>query len=149
MNIVPAGAFAADVFAAIHAKTFDPAWSASAFHGMLLGMGAFGLIAMAGKEPVGILVGSAAGDNADILTIGVLPAARRQGAGRALLEAALDAAREHGAMAIVLDVAADNGAARALYAALGFEQVGVRKGYYFAGGGAPRDALVLRRSILA
>jgi ribosomal-protein-alanine N-acetyltransferase len=42
-----------------------------------------------------------------------------------------------------LEVAADNTAARALYAAAGYQQVGQRRGYY-AGG---IDALVLARPL--
>jgi ribosomal-protein-alanine N-acetyltransferase len=147
MNIVAAGPLAADVFAALHAEAFELAWSASAFHGMLLGYGAFGLLATEDERPLGMLVASSVGDNAEVLTIAVSPRARQRGLGRALMTGAEREARARGAHAIVLDVAIDNQAGRALYAGLGFAQIGVRSNYYQAGGGPPRDALVLRKDI--
>ena len=48
-------------------------------------------------------------------------AARRNGAGHALLEAAAQFAREDGAMGISLESTADNAAARALYQAAGWK----------------------------
>ena len=147
MKVIAAGPEAAAVFAALHAAAFDVPWSPSAFHGTLLGLGAFGLVALRDDDPVGLLVGSAAGDSADVLTVGVAPPARRSGAGRALMAAAEREARARGVAAIVLEVAVDNAAARTLYAALGYEQVSVRRAYYGRGDEPRADALVLRKSI--
>ena len=110
-------------------------------------MGAFGCIAVDGATPIGMVVASAAGEEAEILTLAVTPAARRRGVGRALMEAAQRRARARGARTMVLEVADDNLEAQSLYAALGFIQAGVRRGYYASSGGPPRDALVLSRSI--
>ena len=49
-----------------------------------------------------------------------------------------------GAASLFLEVGADNPAALALYAGLGFTRVGMRKAYYNGG-----DALVLRLSLPA
>jgi len=49
-------------------------------------------------------------------------AARRQGAGRALLEAGVAFAREDGAAGISLETTRDNAAARALYRAAGWQE---------------------------
>ena len=67
--------------------------------------------------------------------------AQRRGVGGLLLDALLAAAREGGASAVLLEVRADNEPAKALYAARGFERIGVRRRYY-----QPEDvdALVLR-----
>jgi ribosomal protein S18 acetylase RimI-like enzyme len=54
-------------------------------------------------------------------TVGVLPACRRQGIARKLLEAALDLIRERGGKKVVLDVIDGNVPAYALYEGLGFE----------------------------
>ncbi len=67
--------------------------------------------------------------------MGVLPAWRRRGIGRALLDAVVAEAGARGIASIVLEVAADNEAARRLYAALGFVQVGRRPRYYRRAGG--------------
>lgn len=50
----------------------------------------------------------------------VVPDRRREGHGRALMEAAMSTARERGATTIELGTAADDRAARALYEGLGF-----------------------------
>lgn len=50
----------------------------------------------------------------------VVPQARRQGVGRALMERARTFARESGAKALLLETAVDNLAAQALYESLGY-----------------------------
>jgi len=128
----------AAALAALHALAFPPAeaWGTDAMGLMLAMPGAFGL-----WEPAGglVLVRAAAGE-AEILTIAVVPAARRRGLGAALLAAALQGAVLRGAAEMFLEVAEGNAAALALYAAAGFTEVGRRHRYYADG----EDALVLR-----
>jgi [ribosomal protein S18]-alanine N-acetyltransferase len=85
-----------------------------------------------------------AADEAEILTVGVLPAARRRGIARALIAALLDAARARGARTAYLEVRVDNEPARALYASEGFAELGLRRGYYEAG---RVDAVVMSREL--
>jgi len=73
------------------------------------------------------------GDEAEILTVGVVPAARRHGVGSMLVAALLADAARRGATEIFLEVRVDNDAARSLYLANGFEKIGIRRGYYDAG----------------
>jgi ribosomal-protein-alanine N-acetyltransferase len=87
-----------------------------------------------------ILVREAAGE-AEILTLAVAPRARRQGLGRALVDAAI---ARLGPAELFLEVAADNHAAIALYQQAGFAQAGVRRGYYARSNGA-EDGLILKR----
>lgn len=127
--------------AALHAAAFPPAeaWGADAMALMLAMPGAFGLF-----EPgAGLVLARAVAGEAEILTLAVTPAARRQGLGAALLDAALEAAAQCGATAMFLEVAAGNAAALGLYRAAGFVEVGRRRRYYADGA----DALVLRRDI--
>ncbi|TCZ55290.1 GNAT family N-acetyltransferase [Roseicella aquatilis] len=106
----------------------------------MLGMpGAFGLW----RPEAGFVLARAAGGEAEILTLAVLPAARRQGLGAALMAAALAGAAARGAEAMFLEVAAGNAAALPLYRGLGFAEVGRRRRYYPDGA----DALVLRRDL--
>ena len=70
------------------------------------------------------------GADGDIQTIAVAPAARGAGHGRALMQALLDEADARGATRVFLEVRADNPVARALYASLGFQEIGVRPKYY-------------------
>lgn len=77
-------------------------------------------------------------DELHIILVAVDPRQRRRGLGRALLEALLEQGRVAGARHATLEVAAGNGAARALYAGCGFQEAGVRRGYYRNGD----DALI-------
>ena len=52
-------------------------------------------------------------------------------------------ANDYAARSILLEVRPSNEAARALYAAAGFTEIGIRKGYYPDGGGR-EDAVVLQ-----
>ena len=137
---MPARPEHAAVMAALHAAAFDAAecWPARAFRELLQSPPVFGFLAGDGG---GFALFRAAADEAEVLTIAVLPDRRRTGIASALLEAGLAASRRRGADAIFLEVAADNAAAHALYARAGFDRVGARAAYYADGG----DALVLRR----
>jgi ribosomal-protein-alanine N-acetyltransferase len=83
-------------------------------------------------------------DEAEILTVGVVPAARRRGIARELIAALLDTARARGARTAYLEVRIDNHPARTLYTSEGFVEVGVRRGYYEAG---RTDAVVMSRDL--
>lgn len=83
-------------------------------------------------------------DSAEILTVGVIPAARRRGVARQLLDGLLTEARRRGAVEAFLEVRIDNEAAQALYVREGFVQVGLRRGYY---DGGRVDAVVMRREL--
>ncbi|MEP6598778.1 MAG: ribosomal protein S18-alanine N-acetyltransferase [Actinomycetota bacterium] len=78
---------------------------------------------------------------AEILTVGVIPAARRQGIAVRLLSALLHEARQRGATQAFLEVRVDNIGARRMYERAGFVRVGIRRGYYDAG---RVDAVVMR-----
>lgn len=75
----------------------------------------------------------AAGDEAEILLITVLPAWRRRGFARRLLAALLAQAGAAGANRMLLEVAAANPAAIACYEKAGFRPCGRRKDYYKPG----------------
>jgi ribosomal-protein-alanine N-acetyltransferase len=94
-------------------------------------------------EPAGFIVGQIAADEAEILSIGVLPRFQHRGVGRLLVEALARAVKRAEVRRLFLEVAADNQAAFELYRALGFTAVGMRQGYYARPGAAPQDALVL------
>jgi len=124
--------------AALHAACFSQAWDTAAITALL---GTPGTFAFRGDD--GFVLARTAGDEAEILTLAVAPAARGQGLGRALLQATIAQARAMGAQSLFLEVGADNPQALALYAGLGFTKVGTRKGYYATPSGGT-DALLLR-----
>ncbi len=87
---------------------------------------------------------------AQLLNLSVVPDARREGFGRALLLRLLATARQIGAEQVFLEVRAGNTPAIALYASEGFDAVARRVGYYPPTASQPReDALVMRRALAA
>lgn len=78
-----------------------------------------------------------------VLRLAVDPASRRRGHGRALLAALLAWAVEVAADEVTLEVRAGNVAARALYGAAGFAEVGRRPRYYPDG----EDAVLMTRAV--
>jgi [ribosomal protein S18]-alanine N-acetyltransferase len=103
---------------------------------------------VAAEGPDGELLGWAGvmviADAAEILTVGVVPSARRRGIARRLLDALLAEAKTRGALEAFLEVRVDNDAARMLYETAGFVDVGLRRGYYDAG---RVDAVVMKRDV--
>jgi ribosomal-protein-alanine N-acetyltransferase len=69
-------------------------------------------------------------DAAEILTIGVIPTARKAGLGQRMLTTLLDEAKRRGAEEVFLDVRIDNDDAKRLYEREGFLPMGMRRGYY-------------------
>jgi len=80
----------------------------------------------------------------DIQTIGVAESARGQGLGRTLMISLINEARARGARQVFLEVRADNPSAQNLYRSLGFDELGLRKGYYQPDN---VDALVMRLNV--
>ncbi len=130
-DLVPAAQVHGEALAAMHHICFRDPWSAAAFQSSLGLPTTRGLIAQStDKGPGGLVLWSVVADQAEILTIAVLPPYRRHGLGRGLLAAAWEDARASGAVEMFLEVAADNTAAQRLYAEFGFVEYARRKGYY-------------------
>lgn len=153
IELLPVGLVHAELLAGMHAVCFAEPWSARSMMEVLSMPGAEGLIAVDGGSlrpsldgpgPAGLVLWGRVLDEAEILTIAVLPPWRRLGVGGRLLFAALSAATIAGATSMFLEVAADNLAALALYESSGFVRMGRRKGYY---GGI--DAITMRRDLVA
>ena len=141
----PASPFDLALLAALHAACFEERWDEAALASLLAMPGAHALLAEA-AEPLGFVLLRAAADEAEIITIGVHPKARRRGIGRRLLTAAETTAAAAGAERLFLEVAADNFQALGLYLALGFTEIGRRAKYYRRREDA-MDACVLAKKI--
>jgi ribosomal-protein-alanine N-acetyltransferase len=100
-----------------------------------------------GGELVGYLVLMLAVDDAHLLNIGVAEKRQGMGFGARLLRQAMIAGRQGGATTLVLEVRPSNQRALELYRHFGFQQIGVRRGYYPAEKGR-EDALVLTGALL-
>jgi ribosomal-protein-alanine N-acetyltransferase len=138
------GALDVDAAASIHKRCFEPmgerGWTHQEFADLLAAPGVAGWL----LDDTGLALCRQAADEAELLTIAVLPERRRTGAGTRLLAAVIDWARAAGARTLFLEVGADNPAAMALYARAGFDVVGGRKAYYRRGNGPAADAVVMR-----
>jgi len=152
-RILPVATEALDRAAELHGLCFPgESWSRADFEGILQVAGASGHWAIdptdPDRKPQGFLFDMLLGRAGEIVTLGVAPDARRQGAARTLLEDLLARARALGITSLTLEVAEDNPAALALYACLGFEHAGTRRGYYRRPDASLMDARLLRRGLL-
>lgn len=131
--------------AALHARCFStpPPWSEAAFTSFLTDPLAFLLV----EGDAAFLLGRAVAGEAELLTLAVAPESRRLGLGRKLLARFLYQARLRGAASAFLEVAEDNAAARALYAAQGFAELGRRPAYYARPDGTRIAAIVMQRAL--
>jgi ribosomal-protein-alanine N-acetyltransferase len=112
---------------------FGPeSWSAAAYHEELADR--FQRYYIAAVDDDDELLGWAGlrvvADEAEVLTVGVVPTARRQGVGTALVRDLIDEARRREAAAVFLDVRVANEDAQRIYQREGFVVVGRRRGYY-------------------
>lgn len=136
-RVVPVSFAAAAALAEVHRQCFDnaaglgEAWDADAFADILQVPGTVAFAARGKEEELnGVAVVRVTRDEAELLTLGVIPGARREGVGKALLARAVRAAAARGARRLFLEVAESNEAARTLYREEGFADVGYRRGYY-------------------
>jgi len=95
---------------------------------------------------IGYGVMSVGAGEAHILNVCVRDEFRNLGFGRRLLEQLLERAAGSGVGEAFLEVRPSNLAAIRLYQRLGFEQIGIRRGYYQAPDGR-EDAIVLKRDL--
>lgn len=134
-----------DDAASLHRLIFPPPrerpWSSDEFSALLASPGCFGHVLVDGADdrPCGLILMRAAADEAEILTIGVVPERRRRHGAARLLERAMAECAARAVRVVFLDVADDNDAARRFYANEGFGEVGARPSYY-ARGTAPAVA---------
>lgn len=145
--IEAAAATASELLASLHARAFPKKpWSAIEIAKLMENQAVFVLMHGNGAEPNGFVMAWAAAGDSELLTVAVVPEARRRGVGAALVTSAGVAALVRGAASMHLEVAEDNEGARALYRKLGYEEAGRRHAYY-AGEGGSVDAIVMRRAL--
>ena len=148
--IVPMQSTHVSEIAALEAAAFSMPWDAASIRAELDNPLALWLVAEGeagdggARTVLGYVGSQTCFEDADILNVAVLPAARRRGIGAALMRELEVRLAPKGVERITLEVRASNVAAIALYTGLGYVQVGLRKGYYEK----PReDALILQKQI--
>ena len=135
---------------ALHQEDFHRPWTDGEFSSLLEQDTVFGFTAretgQGDKVPAGFVLARLAAGEAEILTIAVARAHRRQGLGWRLMDAVLRELHRERAEALFLEVDELNAAAIALYRRFGFSEVGKRPNYYQSASGAS-GALVMRRDL--
>ena len=110
----------------IHGMSFERGWSEAEMHTHLQSDLCFGY----GRPAAGFIIVRAAPGQAEILTLAIDPAARRQGLARQILDITETELADQGVDTLFLEVAEDNAPAIAFYKAAGFEPIGRRPAYY-------------------
>ena len=138
------GVDVADVVA-IERASYQFPWSEGIFRDCLR-VGYVCRVVTVSRQVMGYGVMSLGAGEAHILNLCVAEAFRCRGVGRRLLGALIERAADAGMADAFLEVRPSNTVAIRLYLALGFELVGMRRGYYQAAAGR-EDAAVLRRAL--
>lgn len=129
-----------DAVMAIEQRCYPFPWTRGIFSDCLR-VGYVCRVVEAEKQLLGYGVMSHGAQEAHILNLCVCPESRRHGYARVLLQSLLRDAKTLGADTVLLEVRVSNSAAIALYSTLGFNEIGLRKGYYPAERGR-EDALL-------
>lgn len=136
-----------DLLADLYGQAFGEPYTRPAVETLLAAAGAWAMVAERDRVPCGFVIARIAADEAEILSLGVAPPARRAGIARALLDAAIACARLANARQLFLEVGEDNPAAQSLYRSAGFTTVGRRPDYYKRADGKRVDALIMRIAV--
>ena len=137
----------ADVSAvvALERASYQFPWSEGIFRDCLR-VGYICRVVTCADRVIGYGVMSVGAGEAHILNLCVDAGFRCQGIGRRMLDYLLDKGAAAGMSEAFLEVRPSNTAAIRLYLSLGFDQVGMRRGYYQAVGGR-EDAAVLKLTL--
>jgi ribosomal-protein-alanine N-acetyltransferase len=137
----------ADVSAvvALERASYQFPWSEGIFRDCLR-VGYVCRVVTAANRLIGYGVMSVGAGEAHILNLCIDSGFRCQGIGRRMLDYLLDRGAAAGMTEAFLEVRPSNTAAIRLYLSLGFDQVGMRRGYYQAVGGR-EDAAVLKLAL--
>ncbi|MEE4279577.1 MAG: GNAT family N-acetyltransferase [Halieaceae bacterium] len=131
-------------FVAAADRSHSPVFRDRASYERLLGDDGLVLVALKGQDPVGFAAFCRVLDEAELLNLVVLPAARRRGCAAALMHSAEGLLRENGVRRLLLEVRPSNGPARRFYECCGFTVDGRRRAYYPATAEHPaEDALLM------
>jgi len=100
-------------------------------------------------QPLGYCFVQTAADEVELLNFTVVPAAQGKGVGRAALQALLGRFDGGRFAQMFLEVRAGNAAAIRLYEGAGFNEIGLRPGYYRNPDGSREDAILMAYTFVA
>lgn len=126
--------------AQLEAQCFSDPWSEKSIASELENPLSLWLVAEENGQVYGYVGSQTVLDESDMMNVAVDPRFRRQGIARALIEVLIAELAKMGSRCLRLEVRVSNESARALYARMGFQQLGLRKNYYH---NPKEDALIL------
>jgi ribosomal-protein-alanine N-acetyltransferase len=136
VQIIEAGMAHLPVLGALQQQAFaDPAisgspWSEQAIAGMLGMPGVATRLLHQDGQALGMAMWRGVADEAELLTLGLLPSARGRGLGLVLMRDGLTLLDGWGITHLFLEVSVSNNPAISLYRHCGFDIVGRRRNYY-------------------
>jgi len=130
--------------ARIETTAFSTPWSEATFRSLLERSGVELWVAEWGGELAAYAILWRVQDEGELANIAVRSDLRGRGIGSGLLSRMLKVAEDSGVRSLYLEVRESNELAREMYARRGFQEIGVRKGYYE---GPREDARVLKKSL--
>jgi len=131
-----------EAVAALERVCFCDPWSINSIRYELTNPLSYWLIAESDGQLVGYVGSQSVIDEADIMNIAVSPDFRRKGIAREMINRLIEVLKTKQVHSLTLEVRVSNAGAIALYSQLGFQQVGLRPGYYR---NPKEDALILRK----
>ncbi|WP_455475968.1 ribosomal protein S18-alanine N-acetyltransferase [Bartonella sp. B17] len=132
-GVFPLQADDSDFLYQIHQQCFIPAWGKKAFDNFLKDRSIFGYKVYLIDQPdnvLGFCLCRLILDEAEIITIAVLPHCRRQGIGRLLIDSVLHHLHRKCAIKLFLEVDETNLSALKLYQRFEFQKIAKRPAYY-------------------
>jgi [ribosomal protein S18]-alanine N-acetyltransferase len=135
-----------DAVEAIEQRAYPTPWSRSMFASELAKPTSICLGAFEGDALVGYVINARYVDAWHVMNVAVEPGRRRRGIATELLEHLFELTHDDERRGYTLEVRVSNGAAIRLYERLGFEQRGLRRGYYTDN---REDALIMWRDARA
>ncbi len=121
---------------------FSDPWPVAGIEPELKNPLSYWLVAMDGEVLAGYIGSQSVCGEADMMNVAVSPNYRRQGIAQRLIEGLVAGLKQKEVTSLSLEVRAGNAPAIALYAKLGFVQVGRRPNYYR---NPKEDARILRK----
>ena len=130
--------------ARIETTAFSTPWSDRTFRSLLHRPGVELWVAEWGDQLAAYAILWKVLDEGELANIAVRKDLRGRGIGSGLLSRMLEVAEDSGVRSLYLEVRESNSVAREMYARRGFQEIGIRKGYYE---GPSEDARVLKKSL--
>ena len=137
----------ADILTKIHEQCFPRYWNRQVFTDFFSVKDTLALLVEEENQPIAMMVYRVTFEQADVLTVAVLPVWRRRGIARKLVEGMIEKCQQLGVKKIFLEVEVGNDSAIKLYENMGFTHISRRKLYYQQLDGSLTDALVMMKKL--